>query len=447
MRKRKILFVDDDNEMRHLAMEFFQNAGYAVTPAVNGKDALEHLSFEDFDCIVTDMRMSEMDGMLLLREVHARWPEVPVILITAFGTIETAVEAVKEGAANFIPKPFKMLALKTIVDKAMDQKWVTEENRILKGELEEKFSFHQLIGKSKSMLRIYELIRQVAASPSNILIEGESGTGKELVARALHANSLRNSMPFVAINCSALPETLLESELFGYAKGAFTDARASKRGLFEEADGGTLFLDEISSMPIGLQAKILRAIQDGEIRSLGQTATHKVDVRIIAATNQDLEREVDNGHFREDLYYRLNVIRIFLPPLRDRREDIPLLAVHFLKHYARLNQKTISGFDPEAMTYLMNATWRGNVRELENSIERAVVLCRGDQVTGQEMMQIRHVGRRARLEGDFIPLRQLEDLYIKKILDSVHGNKEQAARILGVSSRTLYRRFQQKEAT
>lgn len=446
MKKKKILFVEDDPEMRDLAVEFFLSAGYSVAQAVNGTDAVEQIASEDFDAVITDLKMQEMDGLALLREIHIRWPDLPVILITAFGTIETAVEAVKEGAANFIPKPFKMQVLKTIVDKAILQKWLTEENQILKDELQERYSFFNLIGKSKSMQQVYELIKQVGISPSNVMIEGESGTGKELVARALHTNSARSAHPFVALNCSALPETLLESELFGYVKGAFTDARTSKAGLFEEADGGTLFLDEISSMPLGLQAKMLRAIQDGEIRALGQTQSRKVDVRIIAATNQDLEREVELGHFREDLYYRLNVIRIYLPPLRDRREDIPLLAVHFLNHYARLNHKTIAGFDSEAMSYLVNATWRGNVRELENAIERAVVLCKGDTVTGSDLMQIRQVGRRTRMEGDFIPLRQLEELYIKKILDAVHGNKEQAARILGVSSRTLYRRFQQRES-
>lgn len=445
MKKKRILFVEDDTEMRELAVEFFLSAGYHVAQAVDGSDALEQLSVDDFDAVVTDLKMQEMDGMSLLREIHVRWPDLPVILVTAFGTIETAVEAVKEGASNFIPKPFKMQALKTIVEKAIEQKWLTEENQILKGELQERYSFHNLIGKSKPMQQVYELIRQVAASPSNVMIEGESGTGKELVARALHTSSSRSARPFVALNCSALPETLLESELFGYVKGAFTDARTSKAGLFEEADNGTLFLDEISSMPLGLQTKILRAIQDGEIRALGQTQSKQVDVRIIAATNQDLEREVDLGHFREDLYYRLNVIRIYLPPLRDRREDIPLLAVHFLKHYGRLNHKNINGFEPEALSYLMNATWRGNVRELENAIERAVVLCKGDMVTGTELMQIRQVGRRSKMDGDFIPLRQLEELYIRKILDAVHGNKEQAARILGVSSRTLYRRFQQRE--
>jgi DNA-binding NtrC family response regulator len=445
MKKKKILFVEDDPEMRDLAVEFFLSAGYNVAQAVNGTDAVEQIAAEDFDAVITDLKMQEMDGLALLREIHIRWPDLPVILITAFGTIETAVEAVKEGAANFIPKPFKMQVLKTIVDKAILQKWLTEENQILKDELQERYSFFNLIGKSKAMQQVYELIRQVGVSPSNVMIEGESGTGKELVARALHTNSARASHPFVALNCSALPETLLESELFGYVKGAFTDARTSKAGLFEEADGGTLFLDEISSMPLGLQAKMLRAIQDGEIRPLGQTQSRRVDVRIITATNQDVEREVELGHFREDLYYRLNVIRIYLPPLRDRREDIPLLAVHFLNHYARLNHKNIPGFDPEALSYLVNASWRGNVRELENAIERAVVLCKGEMVTSSDLMQIRQVGRRTRMDGEFIPLRQLEELYIKKILDAVHGNKEQAARILGVSSRTLYRRFQQRE--
>lgn len=442
MRKKKILFVDDDPEMRQLIMEFFHSEGYQISDAVNGKDALTQMSSYDFDAVITDLRMQEMDGLALLREIHTHNPGLPVVLITAFGSIETAVEAIKEGASNFIPKPFKMQVLKAVVDKAVDQKWMAEENVMLKGELQEKYSFHSIIGKSKPMQQVYELIRQVAGSQSNLLIEGESGTGKELVARALHFNSTRSANPFVAINCSALPETLLESELFGYVKGAFTDAKATKKGLFEVADGGTLFLDEISSMPIGLQAKILRTLQDGEIRPLGHTQSRKVDVRIIAATNKDLEKAIDDGNFREDLFYRLNVIRIVLPPLRERREDIPLLAQHFLNHYSRLNNKKISGFDTAAMSYLMNAPWRGNVRELENSIERAVVLAKLDTITTAELVPMNRTARKGKFDfgGAFLPLREMERIYVDKVLESVGGNKERAAQILGVSSRTLYRR-------
>jgi len=446
MKKKRVLFVDDDPEMRSLIIDFFQSEGYSITEAVNGKDALEHLSNEDFDVIITDLRMQEMDGLALLKEIRVRNPHLPVILITAFGSIETAVEAIKEGATNFIPKPLKMQTLKAVVDKAVEQKWIVEENEMLKGELQEKYSFHNIIGKSKTMQQLYELIRQVAASHSNLLIEGESGTGKELVARALHFNSPRASHPVVAINCSALPESLLESELFGYVKGAFTDAKSTKKGLFEVADGGTLFLDEISSMPLGLQAKILRTLQDGEIRPLGHTQSKKVDVRIFAATNKDLEKAIDEGTFREDLFYRLNVIRIVLPPLRERREDIPLLVQHFLKHYTRLNAKKISGFDSSAMSYLMNAPWRGNVRELENAIERAVVLSKGDTITTADLVPMSRSARKGKFDfgGAFLPLKEMERIYIDKVLESVAGNKERAAQILGVSSRTLYRRDQRK---
>ena len=304
MNRKRILFVDDDEEMRSLVCEFFQTERYIVTLAENGKDALDKIMNFDFDAVITDLRMKEMDGFSLLQEIHSQNPMLPVILITAFGSIEAAVEAIKDGATNFVPKPFKMQTLKTIVDKAIDQKRMMEENRFLKEELGEKYSFHNIIGKSKEMQLIFQLIRQIAASQSNVLIEGESGTGKELVARALHFNSTRSQRPFVAINCSAVPETLLESELFGYAKGAFTDAKTLKQGLFEVADGGTLFLDEISSMPVSLQAKILRILQDGEIRPLGHTISRKVDVRIITATNKDLERAIEEGIFREDLYYR-----------------------------------------------------------------------------------------------------------------------------------------------
>lgn len=442
MKKKKILFVDDDPEMRQLILEYFQSEGYSIYDAINGKDALSQLNNLDFDVVITDLRMQEMDGLALLRELHTHNPSLPVILITAFGSIETAVEAIKEGATNFIPKPFKMQMLKAIVDKAVDQKWMAEENQMLKGELQEKYSFHNIIGKSKPMQQVYELIRQVAGSQSNLLIEGESGTGKELVARAVHYNSTRTTAPFVAINCSALPETLLESELFGYVKGAFTDAKTTKKGLFEVADGGTLFLDEISSMPLGLQAKILRTLQDGEIRPLGHTQSRKVDVRIIAATNKDLEKAIDDGTFREDLFYRLNVIRIVLPPLRERREDIPLLSQHFLNHYSRLNGKKINGLDTAAMSYLMNAAWRGNVRELENSIERAVVLCKADIITTAELVPMNRTTRKGKFDfgGAFLPLREMERIYIDKVLESVGGNKERAAQILQVSSRTLYRR-------
>lgn len=446
MRRKKILFVDDDPEMRSLVSEFFQSEGYTTAVAENGKDALDQISSFDFDAVITDLRMQEMDGLTLLHEIRAHNPLLPVILITAFGSIETAVEAIKEGATNFVPKPFKMQTLKAIVDKGIEQKWVLEENRFLKEELEEKYSFHNIIGKSKEMQQIYQLIRQVAGSQSNVLIEGESGTGKELVARALHYNSTRSQRAFVAINCSALPETLLESELFGYAKGAFTDAKATKQGLFEAADGGTLFLDEISSMPLSLQAKILRVLQDGEIRALGQTSTRKVDVRIICATNKDLEEAIEENTFREDLFYRLNVISIVLPPLRKRREDIPLLAQQFLKRFAEVNGKKITGFDPTAMSYLMNASWKGNVRELENTIERAVVLSNSESITAQELIPMARKGKSSKLDfGDsLIPLKEVERMYTEKVLDAVGGNIERAARILGVSSRTLYRRNKNK---
>ena len=442
MRKRKILFVDDDPEMRELVAEFFEAEGYSVALAENGKDALNQIGHFDFDVVVTDLRMQEMDGLVLLHEIRSQDPMLPVILITAFGSIETAVEAIKEGASNFMPKPFKMQTLKAIVDKAIDQKWMMEENRFLKEELEEKYSFHNIIGKSKAMQQIYQMIRQVAGSQTNVLIEGESGTGKELVARALHFNSPRAQRPFVAINCSALPETLLESELFGYLKGAFTDAKATKKGLFEVADGGTLFLDEISNMPLGLQAKILRVLQDGEIRPLGGTTSRKVDVRIISATNKDLESAIEETTFREDLYYRLNVISIVLPPLRKRREDIPMLAQHFLNHYSRLNNKKVTGFDTSAMSYLMNAPWKGNVRELENTVERAVVLSNTDIITTGELLPMTRKGKGSKFDfGEaLLPLKEIEKMYIEKVLQAVGGNIERAAKVLGVSSRTLYRR-------
>jgi DNA-binding NtrC family response regulator len=444
MRKKNLLFVDDDAEMRELVKDYFKAEGYRISFAENGKEAVHLIDESEYDAVITDLRMPEMDGLALLHDIRTKEPVLPVILITAFGTIETAVEAIKQGATNFVPKPFKLNTLKTIVDKAIEHKWTMEENRFLKEELEEKFSFHNILGRSKVMQELYRMIHQVAGSNTNVLIEGESGTGKELVARALHFNSPRAQRPFVAINCSALPETLLESELFGYVKGAFTDAKTTKKGLFEVADGGTLLFDEISSMPLGLQAKLLRVLQDGEIRPLGHTVSKKVDVRIVSATNKELEEAIEEGTFREDLYYRLKVITITLPPLRKRREDIPLLAQHFLKRYARLNQKSISGFDSAAMSYLLNAPWKGNVRELENTIERAVVLSRTEIITPLELMPVTKKVRSNKFEfGDaLVPLDEVERLYVERVLEAVGGNIERAAKILGVSSRTLYRRNQ-----
>lgn len=441
MREKRILFIDDDREMRHLVSDFFLSEGYSASVAESGDEALKQISEFDFDVVVTDFRMPEMDGMALLKEIRAKDPSLPVILITAFGSIETAVDAMKEGAANFVPKPFKMQTLKAVIDKAIEQKWLFEENRFLKEELEEKYSFHNIIGKSKAMQDLYSMIQRVAGSNTNVLIEGESGTGKELVARALHFNSPRSQFPFVAINCSALPETLLESELFGYVKGAFTDAKGTKKGLFEVADGGTLLLDEIPSMPVGLQAKLLRALQDGEIRALGGTSSRKVDVRVISATNKDLETAIEDGTFRDDLFYRLNVITLLLPPLRKRREDIPLLANHFLKHYAQLNNKKITGFDSAGMSYLVNASWKGNVRELENTIERAVVLSNSSVITTTDLLPVRK-SKAGKLDfGDtLLPLKEVERIYVEKVLNVVGGNVERAAKLLGVSSRTLYRR-------
>lgn len=440
MRRKRVLFVDDDPEMRSLVQEYFDQEGYLISLADDGKAGLAMFTELQFDAIITDLRMKEMDGLAFLKEIRQQDPIIPVVLITAFGTIEAAVEAIKEGATNFVPKPFKMTALKTILDNAIEHKNIVEENKLLKAELSERYSFHNLLGKSKEMQKVYQLIRQVSGSHSNVLIQGESGTGKELVARAIHHNSSRSQSPFVAINCSAVPETLLESELFGYVKGAFTDAKATKQGLFETASGGTLFLDEISNMPISLQAKLLRVLQDSEIRPLGSTISRKVDVRIISATNQDLEELIEQGTFREDLFYRLNVITIVLPALRDRRDDIPILAQHFLKQYSDQNKKEITGFDQAAMSYLMNAAWKGNVRELENAIERAVVLSNSSTITSAELLPVSKKARKFEFGESLVTLQEIEERYIEKVLNTVQGNVEKAARILGVSARTLYRR-------
>lgn len=440
VKRKRILFVDDDPEMRSLVQEYFDQEGYLLTTADDGKAGLSMLSELEFDAIITDLRMKEMDGLAFLKAIRQQDSLTPVVLITAFGTIEAAVEAIKEGATNFIPKPFKMAALKTVLDSAIEHKMILQENKLLKAELSERYSFHNLLGKSKEMQKVFQLIKQVASSHSNVLIQGESGTGKELVAKAIHHNSTRSQFPFVAINCSAVPETLLESELFGYVKGAFTDAKTTKQGLFETASGGTLFLDEISSMPMSIQAKLLRVLQDNEIRPLGSTVSRKVDARIISATNRDLEELIEEEIFREDLFYRLNVITIPLPALRDRRDDIPILAQHFLKQYADQNKKQINGFDQTAMSYLMNAAWKGNVRELENAIERAVVLSNSNSITSAELLPATKKVRKFEFGENLVTLQEIENRYIEKVLNVVQGNVEKAAKILGVSARTLYRR-------
>jgi DNA-binding NtrC family response regulator len=447
-----VLVVDDDADMRELAHDMLKDRGHQVSVSGSGEEALKRLAEEDYAVVLTDLRMKGMQGLELLAQIKRDHPDINVILMTAFGSVETAVEAMKHGASDYLTKPVKKDELVRVVERVIREAALRREVNRLRKEVHKEYSFHQILGKSKPIQAVFDLIRRVADSPTNVLITGESGTGKELVAKAIHYNSDRKDAPFVPVNCAAIPEQLLESELFGHMRGAFTDAKVDKRGLFEEAQKGTLFLDEISELPLMLQAKILRAIQEKEIRRVGATKPVSVDVRIIAATNLNLGEEVKNKRFREDLYYRLNVIELKLPPLRERREDIPLLVDAFLKKCSASSGKAVKGVSEAALAMLIDYTWPGNVRELENVIERAVTLSRGEKISPDDLplaVQGARGDRRVLDEAaeKSLPLHEIEKEYIKKILDKTGGNKYQAAHALGIDRKTLYRKLAEIEGT
>lgn len=381
----KILVVDDEQSLRDVLSIMLKRAGYAVTSAMDGEEAIEFLNKEIFDLVITDLRMPKLDGMEVLKAVKSASPETVVLIITAFATADSAVEAMKQGAYDYLTKPFQVDEVQLIIRNALEKRRLTTENMLLKREMASQSSFAQLVGQSEAMQKVFDVVRKVADSKSNVLICGESGTGKELVARAIHYNSARSVLPFVAVNCSAVPETLLESELFGHMKGSFTGAISNKAGLFEIANGGTIFLDEIGDTTPTIQVKLLRVIQEREFRRVGGNQDVKVDVRVVAATNKDLEQAVAEGSFREDLYYRLDVIPIRLPPLRMRTSDIPLLVNHFLERFSKESGKAKPVISPEAMHILLGHEWRGNVRELENLIERVVAFSMGGPVTDVEV--------------------------------------------------------------
>jgi len=442
--------VDDDADMRGLLFDVLESEGYRVGTAESGEKALEALAEEQYDLVLTDLRMKGMQGTALLSEIKHRYPDTGVILMTAFGTVETAIEAMKGGAMDYLIKPVKTEDVLRTAGRAAREVQLRREVTHLRREVYKEYSFHQILGKSRPMQEVFELIRRVADSPSNLLITGESGTGKELVAKAIHYNSDRRDRPFVPVNSAAIPEQLLESELFGHMRGAFTDAKADRPGLFEEAQKGTLFLDEISELPLMLQAKLLRAIQEREIRRVGSTKSIPVDVRIIAATNLNLADEVKAKHFREDLYYRLNVIEIRLPPLRDRRDDIPLLVENFLQKCSKANRKPLQGISESSLALLIDYSWPGNVRELENIIERAVTLARGEKIMPEDLPATVQGSRGDRRVLDdaaerTLPLQEVEWEYIKKVLEKTGGNKYQAAQALGIDRKTLYRKLAEME--
>ena len=445
----RILVVDDERSMQEFLEIMLRKEGYSVATASDVDTALVALEADDYDLLITDIQMPGRDGLELLRCARKLQEEIVVIMITAFATTETAIAAMKDGAYDYITKPFKVDEISLVVQKALEKKLLASENRRLRDELRSARQERPLVGNSPAMDAIFEMISRVAATKTNVLICGESGTGKELVARAIHVESDRAEEPFVALNCAAIPENLLESELFGHVKGSFTGATGNKEGLFEAANRGTLFLDEVGELGAPLQVKLLRAIQEKTIRRVGGTDDRAVDVRILSATNRRLEDEVAEGRFREDLYYRLNVIQIDLPPLRDRLEDLPLLVHHFVEKYSRELDKPVNGFEPDAMRVLGSYRFPGNVRELENLVERAVALARGEWISADALPPTLYAAQPsapAQIPQDGVQLDSLVADYERGLLrEALHragGVKKKAAQLLGISFRSFRYRLE-----
>ena len=442
----KVLIVDDEKSMRDFMEIMLTKEGYDVDKAECGSDAIDKSSENRYDLIIADMMMPGMTGLELLKKVKSRRPEQDFIVMTAFASVDTAIEAMKEGALDYITKPFKVDEIKLVINKSINNKKLSEENEQLKKQLGSNFSFDNFIGKSDEIVNLKKLAMRVAGTDSTVLIRGESGTGKDLIARAIHTASNRAKGPFITINCAALPENLLESELFGYKKGAFTGAIKDKDGLFKVADGGTFFLDEVGNTSMSIQVKLLRVLEDRLVTPVGDTKPFKVDVRLIAATNANLEEAAKAGQFREDLFYRLNVLPINIPPLRERREDIPLLVEFFVEKFCKRNNKETKALDEEVLQALYDYSWPGNVRELENSIERAVLLAKGEKIeTGDLPPKIleNNSGTVVSKENPENPtLESIEKAYIYYIMDRAKGKKAKAAKILGIDSSTLYRKLE-----
>lgn len=438
----RILVVDDDATACAVLAEVLIKAGYTVEMAGGGAEAVEKGQRLPVDLVLTDIQMANMDGMAVLKRFREFSPDTPIILLTAFGTIESAIKAIKSGAYDYVSKPFKKDEVLLTIHRALDQRRLLNENMRYRQEFLDRYQFSNIIGSSQAMIEVYKLVARVASGRSTVLLQGESGTGKELIARAIHYNGPRVNAPFVAVNCAALTESLLESELFGHEKGAFTGAVTVKRGFFEEADGGTILLDEVGDMSPALQAKLLRVLQEQEIRRVGGNQSIPVDVRVLTSTHRDLWAMVKKEQFREDLYYRLNVVTITLPPLRERREDIPMLAYHFMHTCAAANQKRVIGISPEAMLVLQQANWPGNVRELAHTIESAVVVTSHEIILPDDLpVTLRKSVPAAPASefSDLVTLQELEKRYLIRVLDETHGNKTEAARLLGIDRRTLYR--------
>jgi len=434
----KILVVDDEPLIRDLLRDILREEGYEVSVAKEGLSALKKVKREETDLVITDVKMPGLDGIKLLKEIKKVSPSTPVIVITAYGTIENAVEAMKKGAYDYITKPITPDQIKLVLQKISRHKNLLRENRYLRAEVNQKYNFEELVGESPGMREVYSMIDKVAKTKATVLIQGESGTGKELVARAIHFRSPRRERPFIKLNCAALPEDLLESELFGHEKGAFTGAVSRREGRFELADKGTLLLDEISETSSSFQTKLLRVLQEGEFERVGGTRTLKVDVRIIATTNRDLKKLVEEGKFRDDLYYRLNVLPIYLPPLRERREDIPLLTLHFLKKYSRRNGLKLKSISKECLQMLKEYYWPGNVRELENVIERMVVMNEKEALLPQDFAFLNLSSQNLNLSfSENLTLEEMEKKLIIETLRRTGGNRTKTAKILNISVRTI----------
>ncbi|MGB5683109.1 MAG: sigma-54 dependent transcriptional regulator [Polyangiales bacterium] len=444
----RVLVVDDDRSMCELMQAALEKRGHEVEACTRGAEALERISNRDFGAVVTDLNLEKMSGLDICKYVTENRPEVPVLVVTAFGDMSSAIAAIRAGAYDFLNKPLEMEALHLAVDRAIQHRRLRDEVKRLTEEVGHARTAGELVGKSGTMRKVYELIHRVSNTDSSVLLSGESGTGKELVARALHSQSDRANRPFIAINCAAVPANLLESELFGHVRGAFTDAKTSRKGLFERAHGGTVLLDEIGEMPMAMQPTLLRVLQERRLRPVGGSTEISFDTRILAATNRDLESDVEEGRFREDLFYRLNVVEIHVPPLRTRGNDILQLAQHFVDVLSKRMGKPVEGITAEAAKKLLDYDWPGNVRELENAIERAVTLTRFDRITVEDLPERIGAYQSTRINPidvdaeQVLPLEELEKRYIERVLKVVGGNKTRAARLLGLDRRTLYRKLE-----
>jgi DNA-binding NtrC family response regulator len=439
--RANVLIVDDEESICDSMSQVLRKEGHSVRLAAEGKEALRLFDNEAFQVVFLDLKLPGMRGMDILSRIREASPETPVIIITGYASIESAVEAMKRGAFDYMAKPFTAEEVRVVTKRALESRRLIYENIYLRSELEAKTEFDLVVGKSKGMQEVLDIVRRVSPTESTVLITGESGTGKEIIAREIHGHSLRRDAPFVVVDCGALVETLFESELFGHVKGSFTGAHETKHGRFEVANGGTIFFDEISNIGLTIQAKLLRVIQEREIARIGSSKQIKVDVRILAATNENLAEAVRKGKFREDLFYRLSVVPIHLPPLRDRKEDIALLVEHFLKKYSRKAKKIVGSISAQAIKALAQYDWPGNIRELENTIERAVVLAKGDGIELEDLMYHGISAGSTLLgpaDGKYRTLEEMEKEYIKAVLLAHHGNRSQTADILGIDRKTLW---------